>query len=266
MYFAGIDIGSVSTKMVLLDENDGIIDKREKRTKVNFNKVVSELLDESLAEHHIDRKEIQYIATTGLGRYSIPSRDFQITDLTAGAYGARFLFDKTKSVLDIGGQTSRAIKVEEDGRVKLFKVNDKCAAGSGSFITKAAKYLEVKVEEVGKLSLYSQNPTTTSSICAVLAESEIINQITEGHKVEDILRGIHNSLTDRAIALLKTVGIEEQIAFIGGVAVQEGMVASLQERLGLKVNVPDEPQFVSALGAALLGKKRHHKLSTTAQA
>jgi len=258
--FAGIDIGAGRTKVVIIDENGRTLAKAMKKTHANFEKLAKEILEDALEENSIKREEIRYIISTGLGRYSVPFRDFQVTEITAGAYGAKHLFGDTRCVLDIGAQSTRAVKVNEEGLVRSFKINDKCAAGSGSFIVKAAKYLEVPLNEVGKLSLYSQNPQPISSICAVLAESEIINHITEGKKVEDILRGIHDSLADRAIALLKGVGIEEEITFIGGVAIQDGMVASLQEKLSLKVNVPEEPEYVVALGAALLGKRRIERL------
>ncbi len=260
MYFAGVDVGSGRTKMVVCDEKGNIIAKVMKKTHANFQKLVNEILEQALSQNGIKREDIKYIVSTGLGRYSVPYRDFQVTELTAGGFAAKNLFPDTKCVLDIGAQSTRAYKVDERGIVRHFKVNDKCAAGSGSFIVKAAKYLEIKLEDVGRLSLYSQDPVPISSICAVLAESEIINHITEGKKIEDIIRGIHDSLADRAIALLKSVGIEEEITFIGGVAVQDGMVASLQEKLGKKINVPDEPEYTVAYGAALLAKRRFSKL------
>jgi predicted CoA-substrate-specific enzyme activase len=262
MLFAGIDIGAGRTKMVIADGDGNILAKGIKKTHANFEKLSRELFEEVVEGNWIKRDDIKYIVSTGLGRYSVPFRTIQVTELTAGAYGAKSLFPKTRCVLDIGAQSTRAIRVDNRGIVVQFKVNDKCAAGSGSFIVKAARYLEVPLEEVGRLSLYSQNPQPISSICAVLAESEIINHITEGKKVEDILRGIHDSLSDRALALLRAVGLEEEVTFIGGVAVQDGMVSSLQEKLGLKLNVPDEPEFVVALGAALLGKRRLDKLSS----
>ncbi len=259
MYFAGIDVGSGRTKVVICNEKGEITGKAMRKTHANFKKLVEETFEEAISQNGIKREDIKYIISTGLGRYSVPFRDFQVTELTAGGFAAKNLFPETKCVLDIGAQSTRAYKVDERGIVRHFKVNDKCAAGSGSFIVKAAKYLEIKLEDVGRLSLYSQDPVPISSICAVLAESEIINHITEGKKVEDIIRGIHDSLSDRAISLLKSVGIEEEITFIGGVAVQDGMVASLQEKLGKKINVPDDPEFTVAYGAALLARRRFLK-------
>ncbi len=260
MLYAGVDVGSGRTKIVLLNEEGSVFGKQIARTSVPFTRVLEDMLDELERNNGFSREEIQYLATTGLGRYAIPYRHIQITEITCGARAAVHLFPQTRCVLDIGAQSTRAIRVEASGKVKDFKQNDKCAAGSGSFILKAAKYLEVPLSEVGRLSLFATNPQPISSICAVLAETEIINHVSQGVKVEDILRGIHDSLADRAIALLKRVGIEEEITFIGGVAKQDGMVAALQEKLGKKVNVPDEPEYAAALGAALLARWRAQKI------
>jgi predicted CoA-substrate-specific enzyme activase len=145
-------------------------------------------------------------------------------------------------------------------------MNEKCAAGSGGFLERAAKYLEVTVGDIGGLSLRSTKPQPISSVCAVLAESEIINHVSDGVSVDDILRGIHNSLADRALNLLKRVGLDGEITLIGGVALQEGMVVALREKLGVPVNVPEAPQYTTALGAALLGLQRFRKLSAPAAA
>jgi predicted CoA-substrate-specific enzyme activase len=174
------------------------------------------------------------------------------------------LFPSARYVLDIGAQCSRAIKLRAGGKVKEFHMNDKCAAGSGGFLERAAKYLDVGLAEVGPLSLGAATPQPISSVCAVLAESEIINHISEGVAVENILRGIHDSLADRALSLLKRVGLDGEVALIGGVALQEGMVAALRQKLEVTVNVPAAPQHVAALGAALLGLQRFRKLSAVA--
>jgi predicted CoA-substrate-specific enzyme activase len=264
MLVAGIDLGSGATKCVLLNEQGMVRGRGLLRTKADFGKVAREALDAARAEGGDD--EVAYVATTGLGRYAIPFRDIQITDLTCGARGAAAVFPGTRYVLDIGAQCSRAIKLREGGKVKEFHMNEKCAAGSGGFLERAAKYLEVTVADVGPLSLGAQKPQPISSVCAVLAESEIINHVSEGVMVENILRGIHNSLADRALNLLKRVGLDGDVTFIGGVARQEGMVLALRETLGVPVHVPEAPQFTAALGAALLGLQRYRKLSAPAAA
>ncbi len=264
MLVAGIDIGSGMTKCVLVDEQGRVGGRGLVRTKADFEKVAREVLEAARLDAGDAAEEVGYVATTGLGRYAVPFRDIQITDLTCGARGAATLFPGTGYVLDIGAQCSRAIRLRDGGKVKEFHMNEKCAAGSGGFLERAAKYLEVAVTDIGLLSLRATKPQPISSVCAVLAESEIINHVSEGATVENILRGIHNSLADRALALLKRVGLDGEVTFIGGVARQEGMVVALGEKLGVPINVPEQPEFTTALGAAVLGLRRQRKLATAA--
>jgi predicted CoA-substrate-specific enzyme activase len=266
MLVAGIDLGSGTTKCVLADGDRAVVGRAVIRTKADFARVAREALDAALADAGAAAADLAYTATTGLGRYAIPFRDIQITDLTCGARGAAALFPSSRFVLDIGAQCSRAIKLREGGKVREFHMNEKCAAGSGGFLERAAKYLEVPVAEIGPLSLAAGRPQPISSVCAVLAESEIINHVSEGVAVEDILRGIHNSLADRALSLLKRVGLDGEVTLIGGVALQAGMVAALRDRLGVPISVPPEPQLTTALGAALLGLQRVRKLGAPAAA
>jgi predicted CoA-substrate-specific enzyme activase len=260
MLVAGIDIGSGTTKCVVVDETGAVRGRALSRTKADFERVSADVLAGAAADAGAGRADVGYVATTGLGRYAVSFRDIQITDLTCGARGAAALFPATRYVLDIGAQCSRAIKLREGGKVKEFHMNEKCAAGSGGFLERAAKYLEVAVTDIGALSLRAEAPQAISSVCAVLAESEIINHVSEGVGVENILRGIHNSLADRALSLLKRVGLDGEVTFIGGVAQQAGMVAALRDKLAVAVNVPPVPELTSALGAALLGLQRFRKL------
>ncbi len=262
-YVAGIDIGCRTTKAVILDDDRRVCGSALLKTRPDFHGVAKEALEKALAKAGGHLEDVKYVATTGLGRYAVPFRDIQITDLTCGARGAAALVPATRYVLDIGAQCSRAIKLREGGKVKEFHMNEKCAAGSGGFLERAAKYLEVGLADIGPLSLGAAAPQPISSVCAVLAESEIINHVSEGVGVENILRGIHNSLADRALSLLKRVGLDGEVTLIGGVALQAGMVAALRATLGVPVSVPDAPQFTTALGAALLGLQRWRKLSIT---
>jgi len=257
---AGIDVGSKSTKAVILDGDKKIRGESNVRTRIDFPAVAQEALDKALAQAGLGQDAVDYIATTGFGRYNVPFRDVQITDITSVARGAVFLFPTANCVLDIGAQSTRAIKVLPSGKVKDFRTNDKCAAGAGGFIERAAKYLEVPVEEVGELSMRADQPKTISSVCAVLAESEIINHVSSGESVENILRGVHNSLSSRALSLLRRVGMEDEITFVGGVARQAGMVTALSETVQKKVNVSEKPDMVGALGAALMALNRLQKI------
>jgi predicted CoA-substrate-specific enzyme activase len=258
---AGIDIGSRATKVALIDRNGTLHAVYVTRTKPPFADLVNDTIAQALGSIRLTRADLEYTITTGFGRSSFEERDSQVTDITAGAYGARALFPNTRCVIDIGAQSSRAIHINEAGRVKEFKSNDKCAAGAGGFVERAARYLEIELSDVGDLALAGTDPVTISSVCAVLAESEIINHVSQGRSVEDILRGIHNSLSERAVALLKRVGIEPEVTLVGGTARQRGMVKALSEALAMPINVPDNPEIVNALGAALLAKRRLEKMA-----
>jgi predicted CoA-substrate-specific enzyme activase len=258
-YVAGIDIGSRSTKAVLLDEARHVCGTALVKTRPDFPGVAKEAMEQALSKAGGHKEDVKYVATTGLGRYNVPFRDIQITDITCAARGAEF-FPNTACVLDVGGQSTRAIRLREGGKVKEFKSNDKCAAGSGGFLERAAHYLEIPLTQLGPLSMAADKPTTISSVCAVLAESEIINHVSEGQSVENIIRGIHNSLASRSKALLSRVGLENEVTFVGGVARQSGMVEALKQSINRPVNVSDEPDTIAALGAALLAYQRLQKL------
>jgi len=265
-FVAGIDMGAKSTKAVILDGKRRGCGKGSVKTRPDFQAVAKEALNIALERAGLDEARLDYIATTGFGRYNVPFRDIQITDITCVGRGAVFLFPKTRCVLDIGAQSTRALRVTETGKVREFRTNDKCAAGAGGFIERACKYLEVDIDQVGDLSLQAHQPQTISSVCAVLAESEIINHVSTGETIENILRGVHNSLASRALALLKRAGMEDEVTFVGGVARQRGMVKALEETLKRKVNVSEEPEFVGALGAALLALRRLDKIREEKQA
>jgi predicted CoA-substrate-specific enzyme activase len=257
---AGIDCGTGFTKAVVMrfesEMKPAVLGRARIRSGVNVDGTASVALGEAMQEAGINKSDVQYTASTGFGRYGVTFRDIQITEITTAARGAFFLVPETHCVLDIGGQTTRAIGVGPRGKVTAFKSNDKCAAGSGMFIARAAKYLEVPLEQVGELSLRATHAHPISSICAVLAESEIINHVSSGVSVEDILRGIHDSLADRAGLLLRRVGLKDELTFIGGVAHQRGIICSIEERMRVKVRVPEDCDFVCAVGAALLGMQR----------
>lgn len=255
-YIVGIDIGSRATKVAVIDRDGTLCAAQIVRTRPPFAQTIDTALDGVLSSLGAQRSNLDYVITTGFGRASYPERSTQVTDISAAAFGAISLFPKTSCVIDIGSQSSRAIRVDELGRVKEFKSNDKCAAGAGGFVERAARYLETPIESVGDLSLAGEDPVTISSVCAVLAESEIINHVSQGRSVEDILRGVHDSLADRAMALLKRVGIASEVTLVGGMARQAGMIVALSKRLGMPVNVPESPEIVNALGAALLAKRR----------
>ncbi|HUJ16143.1 MAG TPA: acyl-CoA dehydratase activase [Thermoanaerobaculia bacterium] len=257
MYTAAIDIGTGFTKAVVFDAAASRMFGRGRvKTGVDLDGAAGRALAHAIADAGLAASDIAYTATTGFGRYGFAARDIQITEITSAAAGAHLLFPSSPVVLDIGNQATRAIALTPEGKVKAFKTNDKCAAGSGSFIGRAAKYLQVDIEDVGSLALHATSPQPISSVCAVLAESEIINLVSAGTSVEDILRGIYDSLAERAATLLRRAGLGSELTFVGGVARQAGMIRALESRLGVTVHVPDDCDLVCALGAAVLGSRR----------
>jgi len=263
---AGVDMGARSAKAVVVDASGRALGHAIARMRPDFDGLAREVLGRAVTEARLAVSDVAYVATTGLGRYNVPFRDVQITDITAVARGAAQLFPGTRSVIDIGAQSTRAIRLLPGGRVKEFRSNDKCAAGAGGFAERAARYLEVPLDELGELSLRATSAQQISSVCAVFAESEIINLVTAGHAVEDIVRGIHDSLAQRGFQLLKRVGLEPEVTFVGGMARQRGMRMALEAAIGCAANVPERPDMVAALGAALLGLQRSTRVGVEGRA
>ena len=258
----GIDLGTSSIKAIVLDDGLVVLGRGFARTGSNLEKGADTAFEQARKQAGLDKADIDYIATTGFGRYTVPYRDVQITDLTAHGQGARFLFPGTRTVIDIGAQSTRAMRIESTGQVKLLRMNAKCAAGAGTFLVRVAKYLELTIEEIGDLAVKATDPQGISSVCAVLAESEIINHVTTGKPIEDILMGAMLSIASRAQGLLKRVGVEQELTLTGGVGHNPGMVRALEDCMKQKINVdPERGQFAGAIGAAILAQMRLIKLS-----
>lgn len=257
MITVGIDVGTSTTKAVLLDSEGNMLGKTVLRTGSNLEGASQKAYDEVLGPSGVAPEEVDYIASTGFGRYTVPFRHVQITDLTAHGQGARTLFPNTRSVLDMGAQSTRAMRIAPSGQVKLLRMNDKCAAGAGAFLVRVAKYLELTIEEIGALAVNSKEPTQISSVCAVLAESEIINHVTAGKHIEDILKGSMISIASRAQNLMKRIGIEQEVTLTGAIGLNPGMRMALEESMGQKINYhPELGIYTGALGAAVLAGMR----------
>jgi len=252
---AGVDVGTRVSKAVIIDDQGRVVAKANLPTGHDLAGAARKAVDRALATLP-GNPVASYVASTGFGRYQVPFRDVQITEITCHARGAVALAPGTRSVLDIGAMNARAIRVDERGRVRAFRMNDKCASGAGRFLERVAKGLEMDLADIGPLSLRATTPQSISSICAVLAESEVINLVTQGHGVEDILAGTHESIAGRIAALLRQVGVEQEIALTGGVTKNVGMVRALESRLGQPVVVHPDAEYAGALGAALLALRR----------
>ena len=263
IYTAGIDVGSTYTKALIMSEDDRIVGRGLINTGFKLAEATQRSLNLALEQAGMKQNDLAYIATTGYGRFQVPFRDLNITDLTASAAGTRYWFPKTQTILDVGGQTMKASRLQEDGRVKSFRLNDKCAAGTGAFLEKTARYMGYSTIEIGPLAATSKEVIAISGVCAVFAESEVINHLSMGSSPADIMYGSIVSLVDRSVQLMKRVQIEPEITLVGGILRFESMVKVIREKLGVNVNVPegDLVQFTTALGAALLARRRLNKLS-----
>lgn len=266
MLTAGIDVGSTYTKAVVLRDGLAVAGRALARTGFRLAEAARQVYDDALADAGAAADEVAYLVATGFGRHQVRFRDVQVTDLTATARGVAFLFPGARTVLDIGGQTMKASRLDENGKVRSFRLNDKCAAGSGAFLEKTARYLGFSVEEIGPLVATSKEPVPISGVCAVFAESEVINHLSLGAAPADILRGAVVSLVGRAVQLMKRLRSEPEYVLVGGIVRYPTLAAEVRDALGHEVSVPagDLVQFAGALGAALLGHRRLLKLGQAA--
>jgi predicted CoA-substrate-specific enzyme activase len=262
-YTAGIDVGSTYTKAVILDDAQAPVGRALVKTGFRLAEAAAKALQQALEQASLAQTDLAYIATTGYGRYQVAFRNVHVTDLTAAARGAQWLFPQTRTILDVGGQTMKASRLDAAAKVKSFRLNDKCAAGTGAFLEKTARYMGFTTEEIGPLAATSKTAVPISGVCAVFAESEVINCLSQGNSPADIMHGAIVSLVDRSVQLMKRVQMEPEVTLIGGILRFETMARVVREKLGMDVNVPagEQVQFVSALGAALLARHRLNKLN-----
>lgn len=263
IYTAGIDVGSTYTKAVIVDETNRIAGQALNHTGFKLTEVSRQVYESALESAQLPESSISYVVATGFGRHLVPFSDTQVTDLTASARGATFFFPRTRTILDVGGQTMKATRIDESARVKSFRLNDKCAAGTGAFLEKTARYMGYGTAEIGPLVATSKQQVAISGVCAVFAESEVINQLSLGSAPADIMHGAIASLVDRSVQLMKRVQMEPEFTLIGGILRFETMARVVREYLKAEVNVPPENlvQMVGALGAAILAQRRLQKLN-----
>ena len=262
IYTGGIDVGSVYTKVVILNEDREIVGSSMSKTGFRVEEAARRTFEGALKNSGLNEEDISYSIATGFGRHQISFGDLAVTDLTASARGGTFLYPNTRTVLDVGGQTMKASHLDETARVQSFRLNDKCAAGTGAFLEKTAFYMGYKTEEVEPLVATSKQAVSISGVCAVFAESEVINHLSHGSAPADIMHGAIISLVDRSLQLMKRVRMEPEFTLVGGILRFNTMSQVIRERLGNGVNVPPAEivQFVGALGAAILGHLRLAKL------
>ncbi len=256
IYGAGVDVGSTQTKAVIVDERRRVVARALIDTGANVSRAAETAFLEACRAAGLDRGAVGYVVGTGYGRYKVTFGDTQITEITCHARGAHALFPRTRTVIDMGGQDTKAIKVGPDGAVLDFAMNDKCAAGTGRFLSAAADVTGLTLDEIGPRALRARNPVRLTSVCTVFVESDIMSYLAQKKSVEDILGGVHKAIATRTMALVRRVGVEDEVTFTGGVSRNVGMVRALEAVLGRPVNVSEEGHFMGALGAALFALER----------
>jgi predicted CoA-substrate-specific enzyme activase len=254
-YYAGLDIGSVSIAAVVIACGK-IVARDLVVSGGNYKEAARKVLDSVLSRTGIDMDSLSGIVVTGVGAESAPFDGLTVSDISCQAMGCHCLFPSARTVVDIGGQFTKAARITAQGRVADFLMSEKCATGSGRFLQVIARILHVSLEEIGPLSLKSITPVEFSTNCAVFAESETVSRIAEGARAEDILAGVHRAMASKVAMLVKRVKMEPDVVLTGGGGEDAGLVQAVSAALGLPVLVPDLPRFTAAFGAASLAEKK----------
>jgi predicted CoA-substrate-specific enzyme activase len=262
--FAGIDIGSTMTKVVLIDEDGTILSFIKGPTGPEHRRLANEVMELALEQAHLQLDDISYIVATGYGRLNVPFADEQITELSCHARGVYSLFPKVKTAIDIGGQDAKCLKIK-DGKLIDFAMNDKCAAGTGRFLEVTAAALGIKLEELGALSLRSTKKVAISNVCTIFAQQEIVTRLSQEDRAEDIIAGMHDALASRVATLARRLKVEPDVVLTGGVAKNIGMVKEMKDNLDGELLVPTEPLLTGALGAAMLAQENYLKSAKQGQ-
>ncbi len=254
MITVGIDVGSIGTKAAVIKDNE-ILATLVMATGYNVQKIGQEAFDQVLSEAGLDPSGVDRVIATGYGRNSVTNADKAVTEITCHAAGAHFLNPSIRSIIDIGGQDSKAIVVDDQGRVKDFAMNDKCAAGTGRFLEVMARAMDMGLETFGEKSLTHDKTVVISSLCTVFAESEVISLISKGENRANIIAGIHAAIGSRVVAMGNRIGLTQPVMMTGGVAKNVGVVKALEDKLNCRVHVSENAQVNGAIGAALIAAK-----------
>ncbi len=250
-YAAGVDVGSTQTKAVIINEQKQIVSRALIDTGANVVLAAQNSFNDALEQKGIREEEVEFVVGTGYGRYRVTFGNTQVTEISCHGRGAVHMFPGTRTVVDMGGQDTKAIRVSPDGQIDDFCMNDKCAAGTGRFLGAASAALDIPLDDLGATALRCQKSVRISTTCTVFAESEVLSWLGKGKKIEDILWGVHQSIASRSAGLLRRVGIEDEITFTGGVTRNIAMIKALEEKLEKKLNVSEDSHYMGALGAAL---------------
>ena len=254
MIAMGYDLGAAYSKVVILKDGE-VIGKGIAKTTLDPEESVEKARQAALQDAHIEGKQIDRVGVTGSGRKLIKNADVDTTDVSAAAAGVNYYSKEYKTLIDVGGEEARAVKVSADGKVVNFAVNDKCAAGAGAFVEAMARAMQLSLEEFAESSLASTKKIPINAQCAIFAESEVVSLISDETKREDICRAVHDGISERLTSMARRVGIEDRVALIGGAVMNKGLVKAIKDALEMDVTVLPDPLFVSALGIAVLAAK-----------
>ncbi len=255
MYTLGIDVGSSSSKAVILEDGKKILHHRVVQVGTGSSGP-DKVLKEVFAHSGLSIEDMANIIATGYGRFNVSVAKGEISEITCHAKGALFQCPGTTTILDIGGQDVKAIKLNDQGLVMQFAMNDKCAAGTGRFLDVMSKVLEIPISEMGDWYFRSKHPAKVSSTCTVFAESEVISLLSKNIPKEDIVAGVHKSIASKACALVRRVGVGKDLTMTGGGSRDAGVVDAVSKELGVPAHVAEYPQVIGALGAALIAYEK----------
>lgn len=255
MITAGIDMGAKTIKVVILNDSQ-VAAKSILLGGLDTCQSAEQAFDEALKSANLSSNAVEHITATGAGRRGAPLAHDEVTEVGANAKGAVFLFPAARTVIDVGAEEGRGIRCDGNGKVVDFVINEKCAAGAGTFTEAMARALELKLEEMGKLSLQATKTVPMNAQCTVFAESEVVSLVHAKTPKADIVRAVHDAIASRIISMVRRVGVEKEVVLIGGMAKNIGFVDSLKRGLEMDLVVPEEPEFVGALGAALIAAER----------
>ena len=252
---AGIDAGAKNTKVVILRDGE-VIGRGTSSTGFDQEKAVEKSLARALEDAGMSREDLERIVATGAGRKNVPPAHADVTEVTADARGASSLMPSARTVVDVGAEEGRGISINEKGVVVDFAINEKCAAGAGAFTEAMARALEIPLEDIGRISLESTKSIDMNAQCTVFAESELVTLVHANTPVADIARSVHDAISSRITSMVRRVGLQPEVVLVGGVGYNVGFKKSLEEDLGMHVSVPDNPEYVTALGAALIAAEQ----------
>ena len=256
MYFVGIDIGSSMTKVVIIDRHEAVVVRNIVPTGAEHSLLARRVLEETLNMAGLTMGQLSYVMATGYGRINVPFADRQMSEISCQAAGIQSIFPEAKTVIDIGGQDAKGLRLE-GGRLVDFVMNDKCAAGTGRFLEVLADSLDLKLDEFGELALRATTAAPINNFCTVFARDEITARIADGNPINDIIAGVHEAIAKRVVNMVKKIKIVPEVVFTAGLSTNAGMVKAVEKYTGCRVSIPPHPFTTVALGAALLGKRAH---------